>query len=230
MNKKGKIKNLSTILLVLCIAYIVLIKMIDVRPIGPAGSSVGLATINEYFHTLFPWNEGWYEATKYLGFLPFLWVAYYGICGLIQLIKTKSFKKIDKKLLLLGGFYVLVGMTYLLFEKVIINYRPVLMDGELEASFPSSHTMLAICVCVSALWMNESYIKNEKLRTILDMFTLVLMIVLVMGRIFSGVHWITDIIGGILISLSLIRLFYEFLEKIKAKSESPKEESEMNVI
>ena len=140
-------------------------------------------------------------------------MGFYGVQGLLQLIKYKNISKVDKRLLYLAGLYVLLGITYVFFEKVIINYRPVLMEGELEASYPSSHTMLAITICISSLLTSKYYIKDKSLLKILQISTIVLMFLLVIGRILSGVHWISDIIGGILISLALVSIYYYFSNK-----------------
>ena len=217
MKRRLNWKTITAIIFVICIIYIILLKTVDVAVIGPNDSSVGFSTLNHHFHQMFPKNVGWYKATKYLGILPFLLVAYYGINGCLQLKRKKSLAKVDHRLLILGLFYVLVGIVYVIFEKVIINYRPVLMNGELEASFPSSHTMLAICVCASSMLISKHYIKDKKYNDIATIITGVLMIVLVVGRILSGVHWITDIIGGILISGFLLSLFYTMLREDKKK-------------
>ena len=213
--KTKKYLRMSIILFIVCIIYILVVKFVDVAPIGAENSKVGLSTINQYFHNLFGYSEGWYNATKYLGIVPLILVGYYGIIGLIQLIKKKNLLEIDNQLLLLGIFYVMVAATYFLFEQVVINYRPILMDGELEASFPSSHTMLALCVCATSLMISKYYIKNETARQIVDIATWVLMIVLVVGRTISGVHWLSDIIGGILISGFLVSLYYESIGTLK---------------
>ena len=212
--KKNKIFYVSIISFIVAVLYIILLKTVDVQSIGPKSSSVGLASINNWFLQNIGTNDTCYKITKYLGILPFLLVGYYGFIGLKQLINKKSINKVDKELLLLGIFYILVGATYIFFEKVIINYRPVLMDGELEASFPSSHTMLAICVCASSLLISKYYIKNENIRKIIDILTWIVMIILVVGRALSGVHWITDIIGGILVSAFLISLFYSSINTV----------------
>lgn len=212
--KKNKIFYVSIISFIVAVLYIILLKTVDVQSIGPKSSSVGLASINNWFLQNIGTNDTCYKITKYLGLLPFLLVGYYGFIGLKQLINKKSINKVDKELLLLGIFYILVGATYIFFEKVIINYRPVLMDGELEASFPSSHTMLAICVCASSLLISKYYIKNENIRKIIDILTWIVMIILVVGRALSGVHWITDIIGGILVSAFLISLFYSSINTV----------------
>ena len=193
---------------------------VDVQAIGPQLSKVGLGTINKAYWDLIGYNEFWYKVTKYLGVVPFLIVAFYGLQGLLQVIKTKSILKVDKKILSLGGFYVLVGATYVLFEKVIINYRPVLEDGKLEASFPSSHTMLAVCICLSSLLISKYYVKNEKIRKLFDIGTVILMLVLVIGRLLSGVHWFSDILGGVIISLFLVSIYHTLINVLKDEKKS----------
>ena len=215
--KKKKKYYLSIALFVICILYTIFVKIVDVSSIGPEYSKVGFSTMNKAFHDMFTYSEGWYKITKYLGYLPFLLVAYYGIIGFLQWIKRKDFFKIDKPIIALGIFYIMVWATYFFFEKIIINYRPVLMDGVLEASYPSSHTMLAICVCSSSLFISKYYIQKETLRQIVDISTWVVMLVLVIGRAISGVHWLSDIIGGILISGLLISLFYDSIKNMKVK-------------
>lgn len=213
--KKSNWKNISILLGISTIIYIILLKTIDVRPIGPYHTKIGFATINNFVHVYLPKNTPWYKVTKYLGILTFTIVAYYAWIGLKQLLKYKTIKKVDKKIIVLGVFYILVGIVYVFFEKVIINYRPILMNDELEASFPSSHTMLALCVCGSSLIMSKYYIKDKKKKQILDMITWSLMIVLVVGRVLSGVHWLTDIIGAVLISAFLLSLLLTYLKKLK---------------
>ena len=220
MKKNKKYTYITIISLIVSLLYILLIKTVDVKPIGPQNSEVGFSTLNNYVHTFLPYNNTWYDITKYLGIIPFLIVGFYCLIGLMQLIKRKSILKVDKKIILLGCFYIIVGLIYIFFEKVIINYRPVILEGELlEASFPSSHTLLAISICTSSLFINKYYIKNKQLLKGIDIFIILLMIILVIGRILSGVHWITDIIGGILISETILALYYDILLKIDEKEE-----------
>ncbi len=221
MNEKlNKYINRTTILFALSIIYIIVVKFVGVAAIGPEGSKVGLAKINDWVRNIFPYNDSWYNITKYLGYASFILVLFYGLNGLIQLIKKKDLMKIDKKLLMLACFYVLVGATYFFFEKIIINYRPVILDEGLEASFPSTHTMLGLCLCASSMMISSDYIKNKKINIAVDLLTGVVMVVLVIGRVISGVHWITDIIGGILISAALLSLFYDSIKKAKPKKKT----------
>ena len=211
MKKKSYI--LSLFLLVLAITFTILVAKVDVKPVGPINpetgvtSEVGFATINSAIAKRFEYNSVCYNISKYVGFLAFAFIAFYGIIGLIELIKKKSFKDINKVLYALVVFYVCIAIIYALFEVLTINYRPILMDNELEASYPSSHTLLAICVCGSSLIVSHHLIKKEKLKIILNVVATIMMILIIVTRFLSGVHWFTDIIGAIIISAFMLQSF-----------------------
>ena len=185
----------------------VLVKIVDVKAIGPMGSEIGLSGINIYFRDLIGVNMTLYDVTELLGYLAIAVAAYFAGLGVGQLAKRKSIKAVDRNLIVLGGFFVAVACAYVLFEIVVINYRPIITNGELEASFPSSHTMLSFCVFGAAIHQFLNRISNKALRVTLVSVCTVLIAATVIGRLLSGVHWFTDIIAGILISVSLL-LFY----------------------
>ncbi|MBR2678917.1 MAG: phosphatase PAP2 family protein [Bacilli bacterium] len=205
--KRNDLLKITIICILISIIYTILVKYMDVAAIGPEQSKVGFAGMNSYFRDLIGYNKIWYTITKYLGILPFLLVAYFGLIGLKQLYDRRSLLQVDKRILLLGVFYVLLGLVYIFFEKVIINYRPFLQDGVLEASYPSSHTMLAICICSTAIYVGKFYIKNKRFLKIFNACNIALMIILVLGRLVSGVHWFSDILGGIIISTTLVFIY-----------------------
>lgn len=211
---KNKNMIMSVVSLIITAIYILLIKVVDVAPIGPNDSSVGFSTINNFVRESLPYNETIYKITEYLGYAAILVAAIYALVGLLQLIKRKSLKKVDKEIYLLAGLYVAVIILYVLFEVVIVNYRPILMDGELEASFPSSHTMLALTICGSAIMFNIH--KRLKCRKSVNILLSLMILGIVIGRFISGVHWATDIVGGVLISTTLLIMFKTGLSYIKA--------------
>ena len=204
MNNKKNIEK-CVLLLIIFLIYTFMIKFIDVKAIGPENTSVGFASLNEPFHNLFGYNSVLYLITKVLGIVALMFVAFYGFIGLVQLIKKKNLFKVNKDILILGVFYIIVLATYIFFEKVVINYRPVILDEGLEASFPSSHTILGLFVCFSGIMINERIIK-QKYRKNLNIFLKLLGILILVGRLFSGVHWLTDIMAGVLISCALVNL------------------------
>ena len=212
MKKKNLI--IFILLLALFVGFTLLIKNVDVKAVGPNGSEVGFADVNTGFHDLtnnpLEYNKTIYKVTEIAGYVALLLVAFYGVIGLMQLIKRKSLAKVDRSLYVLLGLYVIMLAAYVLFDKFAVNYRPVLMDGKLEASFPSSHTLLAICVCVSAMIMNNRLFKNKNVK-ICNYLICALMCLIILGRLISGVHWLTDVVGGIILSSALLYGFNSIL-------------------
>lgn len=209
MMKKNQRNFCITIcLLVAFVLWTVAIRYLDVQAIGPKGSSVGFATLNGFFHNLTGVNMQLYTITDWLGLVPFGFVFGFAVLGLIQLIRRKSFLKVDFNILVLGGFYLIVMAAYVFFELFVINYRPVLIEGYLEASYPSSTTMLVMCVMPTAVMQFSNRIQRNGLRKCIACIMIAFTVFMVGGRLISGVHWLTDIIGGILLSAGLVMLYY----------------------
>ncbi|MDD5934661.1 MAG: phosphatase PAP2 family protein [Clostridiales bacterium] len=208
MNKKY-IRNfwITGCVFLLFVLYTLAVMFIDVQLIGPNDSSVGFATINGAFHDLTGVHMKIYQWGDWLSVIPAAIVGGFGILGLVQLIKRKSLWKVDLSILTLGGFYVVVLISYLFFEHFVVNYRPVIIEGVLEASYPSSTTMLVICVMVTANLQFKRLIKDKNLLRIVLIVSRVYLAFMVLGRLISGVHWITDIIGGSILSLTLVMLY-----------------------
>ena len=184
-----------------------LVCCVDVQPIGPHHSTVGFAALNQWIHQRIGVHMTLYIITDWLGFVP-LGIAFgFAILGLSQWIRRRRVVNVDHSILALGGFYILVMAVFLLFETMVINYRPVLIDGILEASYPSSTTLLALTILPTAMLQLQRRVKNLVLRRWLHFLMSACSAFMVIGRIFSGVHWFTDIVGGILLSAGLVSLY-----------------------
>lgn len=197
----------SMCLLTAFVLWTVAICFVDVRAIGPRGSSVGFAGINGSVHTLTGVHFSLYNITDWLGLVPIFVCIGFGILGLVQWIKRKSIRKVDYEILVLGGFYIVTIAAYFFFESVVINYRPVLINGFLEASYPSSTTMLVMCVMSTAIMQLGSRIKSKVLRNIIAVTIITFIAFMVIGRLISGVHWFTDIVGSALLSTGLVMMY-----------------------
>ena len=197
----------SMCLLTAFVLWTVAICFVDVRAIGPQGSSVGFAGINGFVHNLTGVHWGLYTITDWLGLIPIFVCMGFGILGLVQLIKRKSIRKVDYDIFVLGGFYIVTIAAYLFFESVVINYRPVLINGYLEASYPSSTTLLVMCVMPTAVMQCNSRIRNKLLRNIVAATLVAFIVFMAIGRLLSGVHWFTDIVGGALLSTGLVLMY-----------------------
>ena len=207
--KKKKLR-IAIALLVSFALWTALVSLADVQAIGPEGSVVGFGTLNGLVHKLTGVNWLLYTVTDWLGLVPIAVALGFAVLGLAQLISRKSLWRVDRSILALGAFYVVVVVAYLFFEAVVINYRPVLIDGRLEASYPSSTTMLVMCVMPTAAIQLNARIKNNLLRRIATISIVAFTAFMVMGRLVSGVHWVTDIVGGALLSAGLVEGYRAF--------------------
>lgn len=186
---------------------------VDVKAIGPYESAVGFATVNAFVHRLTGVNISLYHITDWLGLVPIFVAVGFAVLGLIQWIKRRRLSKVDYSILVLGGFYVTVMAVYMLFETVTVNYRPVLIDGISEKSYPSSTTLLVMCIMPTAIMQLRSRIKDASLRKWVSLFISAFIIFMVIGRLVSGVHWFSDIVGGILLSAGLVMMYRYFVKE-----------------
>ncbi len=221
MTKKGELAfHEGRLLLILFCIYTLAVKFIGREPIGPEGSKVGFAGINKWFQNLIGYNEAWYQISKFFGVLVILTALMFGLLGFIELIRRKNIWTVDMNYYSLGFFYVVVVIVYVFFELVAVNYRPVLEEnGALEASYPSTHTMLAICIMGSAMLQLGRLIRDPSKRFVFKSAAFFIGFMTVLARTMSGVHWITDIFGGLLLSFGMVLLYKSTYIRIEAMKE-----------
>lgn len=207
MKRNNKHLFLFVFFIIAFILWTILICLVDVSSIGPNNSNVGFSTLNNFIREIIGTNFILYVITDWLGLIPIFAALCFTILGLCQLVKQKSLFKVDRDIISLGIFYIVVIFVYILFEYLVINHRPVLINGYLEASYPSSTTMLVITVMSTAIMQINYRIKNKALNHLIMLIIILFIAFMVVGRLISGVHWITDIIGGILISTGLVLLY-----------------------
>lgn len=209
MRKKEKLLlKIGLVLILLFVLWTLAVSFIDIAPIGPLGTAVGFSTLNGQVHNFFGTNLSLYFITDILEILPFGFAILFALLGLIQWWKRKSILAVDFDIIALGVFYAIVIAAFLLFEVLIINYRPVLLDGALEASYPSSTTLLTSCVMTSAIMVINARTKSRKARITVSVLISLFTAFMIIARLISGVHWFTDIIGSIILSAGLVTVYY----------------------
>ena len=202
------------------VVWTILIQTVDVQPAGQNGTDIGFATINSWFHKMTGVHMVIYTITDWLGLVPiFICLIFAGI-GLAELIQRKSLFKVDYDILVLGIYYIIVIFGYLIFEMIPINYRPILIDGFMEASYPSSTTLLVLSVMPTLWFQAKRRMKNEALLKCVCVFSILFSIFMVVGRTVAGVHWLTDIVGSILLSTGLFLLYRAIVLIIDEKMEA----------
>lgn len=223
MKEQGKRNLAAGAALILAFAlWTALILTVDVRPVGQNGTNVGCAAVNVWFHRLTGVHMGVYTVTDWLGLVPVAICICFGALGLAQWIRRRSLKKVDADILLLGGYYILVIPGYLIFEMIPINYRPILIEGAMEASYPSSTTLLVLSVMPTLIFQIDRRSDSAAVRGVTAVLAALFSAFMVIGRLVAGVHWLTDIVGAVLLSAGLYLLYRAsvLLLEEKAKKEA----------
>ena len=206
--RKGK-NNLraGAVYMVLFGVWTVLIQKIDVQMAGETGREVGFATLNRWLHQLTGVHMKLYTVTDWLGLVPVAICLFFAAVGFAQLVNRKNLLNVDADILLLGVYYALVILGYLVFEMVPINYRPVFIEGRLEASYPSSTTLLVLSVMPTLVFQAEHRLKQPRAKEIVRILAGCFSAFMVVGRLVAGVHWATDILGAVFLSRGLFCLY-----------------------
>ena len=173
-----------------------LVQTVDVRQAGQAGAAVGFAAWNCFVHGSLGVHMWLYTLTDWLGLVPVAVAMVFGI----------------RDMIFLGLYYVVVIFCYLFFEMFPINYRPILIEGRMEASYPSSTTLLVLCVMPTLVFQVKRRVKHSFIQKITAALAMAFSVFMVVGRLISGVHWLTDIVGSVLLSVGLFNI-YRFMAR-----------------
>ena len=207
--KKNEKKNLliGSIFISMFAVLTVLILTVDVQPLGQNGTSIGFATFNCWFHHFTGVNMVIYTITDWMGLVPVAICLSFAGIGLVQLIKRRSLFRVDADIMILSVYFVIVFLAYAIFEMIPINYRPILIEGRMEASYPSSTTLLVLSVMPALIEQIQRRLSDIRVKRIITIAAIAFSVFMVTGRLISGVHWFTDIVGGELLSVGLFKLY-----------------------
>lgn len=189
------------------VLWTALIQMVDVQSVGQNETSIGFATLNCWFHHLIGVNKVIYTITDWMGLVPIVVCLVFAGVGLIQLIKRRSIFKVDADIMILGVYFAVVILAYVIFEIIPINYRPILIEGRMEASYPSSTTLLVLSVMPVFIEQIQRRLSGDVAKRIITIVSLAFSGFMVIGRLIAGVHWFTDIVGGVLLSTGLVLIY-----------------------
>ena len=227
---KQKVLFISSIVLfVLFVLTTILAATVDKGAGGESLAVVGLSSINTNIFDTLGKSDTLDKITDILLILSFLVVLLNAALGALYLIK---YKKLDLSLVILGCFYILCLILYVLFDHIHINYAPLLDEGELKESFPSSHVLASVFIFLSSIITINHNVNKRIIKNVLLITTILLSLLMVVFRLLSGWHWFTDILAGELLGLflvssySLITLALDkrFIELNKDKKENNEEE------
>ena len=193
------------------VLWTILVKTVDVGEYYN-GTKLGFYHLNYKFGDLVT-EFGKYEfmrtVSDILLYVSFGYVGILVVIGVIQIIKYKSFKKINPIFFFLAGAYVLVVILYGFFELVHVNYAPDSLAENLKASYPSTHVFVGGCFYLlnSYVLLKFLWVKDDLFKTLIHLSTVILTCLLVLTRLLAVKHWLTDIIGSVILMLAVYFLF-----------------------
>ncbi|MCR5323846.1 MAG: phosphatase PAP2 family protein [Lachnospiraceae bacterium] len=226
--------KISGILFGCFVFFTILVRFVDRVAIGPSDSVVGFAKLNGAIRNALGSSKMWYALSSFFGIVVILVVAGFACLGAYELIRARSFAGVDPDIYALAVIYVIMAVFYLVFDKVIIvNYRPVLEDGTLAASYPSSHTLMAVTVLGTAIIALHRRLKDANTRLVMFATAMVIMFLAILTRVMSGAHWFTDIVGSFLLGASLVALYsvlseYSFVLRKEIKKTAKKRSEDID--
>ena len=197
-----------------------------------ATQRLGLSSINKSFHKAFPYNDSFYKLSKIASIFMFMILALPVIYGVLDLIEAKGLKNLNRRNYVILCYLALIAILYVFFDHVVLNYRPVVMDmeeyldaGHAAASYPSTHALLS--TTIGGLGIVESLRRFKKpwLKWVSLACISVISVVVLLSRTFAGVHWLTDIVAGVLFGLSMVFLYISVSSVIDAESKEKAEAS-----
>lgn len=150
--------------------------------------------------------------------LAFLVLAVFIILGLQQWITRRSLQKVDRGLLWMPLPLALMAITYLVFDKIwpftAISTRP---NGSGEPSFPSTHVMMVATILFLATLNLPKYVKNPTLRLVIEILVVISVVLTCVGRVLANMHWVTDVIGGLIFAFIFTEIYYLIIKPKKGK-------------
>ena len=220
--KQNKKKHLWTGIwfLLAFLLWTALIRCVDVQATGLNGTKVGFAAFNLCFHHLTGVHMTIYTITDWLGLVPIVVCLCFGAVGVIQMVRRRSLLRVDPDIILLGFYYILVILAYLVFEMIPINYRPILINGALEVSYPSSTTLLVLSVMPTLVFQVGRRCERKTVTRAVSIIVVLFSAFMVIGRAVSGVHWATDIVGSVLLSFGLFKLYQSAVTTVDLRNKN----------
>ena len=197
--------------------YTVLVRTVDVK-VFLEDMTVGFFSVNTaVFDTFGGFHEWLYDFSEFLIYPMILSALCFGAFGAYQLWTRKSFWKVDADIVMLGIFYILIVVFYVFFGFFNVNCRPILIDGNREISYPSSHTFVIVAATGAIMMQANRRLGNEKTRKAVFAAGGVYIVGSVLLRFLSGAHWLSDIFGGLILGTALLLLYDAGLSLIRPK-------------
>lgn len=137
---------------------------------------------------------------------------------ILLVIKHKQLTAAFLPILVMGG----TGVLNLIAKQLISRVRPEVnyLIDQPGYSFPSGHTMAAVSLFGLIVYLSYIMIEKGTVRKLTVISAITLVVLMGASRVYLGVHFFTDIMGGTLFSLTWLMISIYLVESLKSSSAS----------
>ncbi|MFU2363233.1 MAG: phosphatase PAP2 family protein [Clostridiales bacterium] len=111
---------------------------------------------------------------------------------------------------------VIIAVLNQLLKRILQRPRPTefRIVEETGYSFPSGHSMVSMAFYGYLIYLIYRYIKNKYVKWTLITILSILICLIGISRIYLGVHYTSDVLGGFLLSISYLVIYISSIKKL----------------
>ena len=115
---------------------------------------------------------------------------------------------------ILANLVIITGLNQL-FKRILQRPRPTeyRIIQETGYSFPSGHSMISMAFYGYLIYLIYKHVKNKYIKWISISLLSILICLIGISRIYLGVHYTSDVLGGFLISISYLVIYISAVNK-----------------
>lgn len=132
---------------------------------------------------------------------------------LIILLLVIRNKKINIALISNLGLVILLNQVI---KFIVKRPRPQVLPlvEERGYSFPSGHSMISLAFYGFLIYLIYNNIKNKKYKYALMISLSILIVLIGISRVYLGVHYLSDVLAGFIVSIIYLLIFIESFSKV----------------
>ena len=202
-NQKSNYKDKKLIVLYICIfLFIVLTIMVMTKFIDPLDSYMESLLISIRSDNL----------TKVMTVITNIARAYSLIAISILLLFVIKDKKTPIKIII---NLIAVFLVSQVFKFIFRRARPdsLALVPASGYSYPSGHTMVSTAYFVFIVYLLCKKINNKLVKTLLIVFSTIMILLIGFSRVYLGVHYLSDVLGGFILGIGYLMLFLHIFTK-----------------
>ena len=120
-----------------------------------------------------------------------------------------------------GYGWIVTTLVNQIVKHIVRRPRPSVLRLVEESgySFPSGHSMVSVALYGIIVYTIYKNVKNKYVKWISIVLLSLLVLLIGFSRIYVGVHYFTDVVGGFTLGLVVLIIYVDIYDKVKVKYE-----------